>query len=117
MSQKKKRGPAGPKLRASRKFRAQPGVREREALRTRARYEAFAALARKYPAEFMALYAAELRHLGVDVPPTERPCPCGGIIYRKAPVGAWPRRCDDCGAAARQTHRPLPQSCSPESSG
>ena len=34
-----------------------------------ARYEAFAALARRHPAEYQALYEAELAHLRIEAPP------------------------------------------------
>jgi hypothetical protein len=109
VSAKRKRDRAGPKLLASRRFRdGNPGFRHRESLRMQARYEAYAALARKYPAEYVRLYEAELAHLGVGPPPMERPCPCGGTIRRKAPVGAWPKRCSECGGDARSAHRALP---------
>lgn len=108
MSGKRKRGRAGPKLMASRRFRdGNPEFRRRESLRMQARYEAYAALARKYPGEYMRLYEAELAHLGIEMPAMERPCPCGGTIRRKAPVGAWPKRCEDCAGEARRAHRPI----------
>jgi len=94
---KRRRGRAGPKLMASRRFRdGNPDFRHRESLRMQARYEAFMALARKHPAEYTALYEAELKHLGIGAPPMERPCACGGMIHRKAPVGAWPKKCEGC---------------------
>jgi hypothetical protein len=86
-----------PQIRAQRRFRAgSPEFRRRESLRMQARYEAFMALARRYPAEYQALYDAELEHLGITPPPMERPCPCGGTIRRKAPVGMWPKTCGEC---------------------
>jgi hypothetical protein len=104
----RKRGPAGPKLLASRRFRdGNPEFRRRESLRMQARYEAFMALARRHPAEYQALYDAELEHLGIGTVAMERPCACGGTIRRKAPVGAWPKCYDDCGARARAAHRPV----------
>lgn len=97
MPNARKRGPVSPKLAAKRRFRdGSPEFRKRESLRMQARYEAFMALARRHPAEYTALYEAELVHLGINTPPMERPCACGGTIRRKAPVGMWPRVCEDC---------------------
>jgi hypothetical protein len=102
-------GAVTPKIRAHRRFRENsPEYRRRESLRMQARYEAFMALARRHPAEYAALYEAELQHLGIATTEMERPCPaCPGVIRRKAPAGGWPRVCEDCGQAARARHRPL----------
>lgn len=83
----------------SRQFRrANPDYTERNRKRSQARGEALEALARKHVAEFAALYAAELEHLGIDAStvPMTRPCPCGGVITRKARTGRWPSSCDSC---------------------
>jgi hypothetical protein len=83
----------------SRQFRrTNPEYTERNRKRSQARGEALEALARKHVAEFAALYAAELAHLGIDgsTVAMTRACPCGGVITRKVPAGRWPERCDDC---------------------
>jgi hypothetical protein len=85
-----------PAQRANRRYKAKH--KEREYLRNQARQEALSALARKHPAEFVALYQAELVHLGIAPQSIgmQRPCSCGGTIVRKQPVGGWPSKCDDC---------------------
>jgi hypothetical protein len=75
-----------------------PDYRDRERRRASARNEALSALARKYPAEFAALYQAELEHAGLDRVQMSRPCDCGGVIERRSPAGRWPARCADCAA-------------------
>lgn len=73
-----------------------PGYDRRRHLRASARGEVLEILARRHPAEFAELYAAALRRRGVDPVAMERPCPCGGIIRRTAPIGRWPAKCGDC---------------------
>ncbi len=70
---------------------------ERKRLRSKARREALEKLARRFPAEFEALYRPELERAGlVGTVEVERPCPCGGVIRRKSPVGCWPAGCESC---------------------
>jgi hypothetical protein len=90
---------------AMRRYREDsPDYADRERKRKTARWEAFQALARKYPAEYMRLYEAELEYAGLE-PPMSRPCPCGGVIRRRAPSGRWPSSCGECRkqAAAGET--------------
>jgi hypothetical protein len=96
--------------------KANPGYAERERKRTTARWEALHALARRYPAEYMRLYEAELAHAGIDAgPPMERPCRCGGVIRRRSPYGRWPASCEDCRAKGRK--RPVPGEAGGEQRG
>lgn len=81
--------------------KASPEYAEREKRRTTARWEALGALARKHPAEFTALYEAELAYAGLDSgAATERPCPCGGTILRPSGYGRWPSSCEECAPPA-----------------
>lgn len=84
-----------------RRFRENnPGYGQREAARKTARSEALEALARRYPAEFTALYGAELAHAGLDAVPLERPCGCGGIVRRPNRHARWPQACETCREAS-----------------
>jgi hypothetical protein len=47
--------------------------RDRERKRATARNEALSTLARRHPGEFAALYAAELKHAGLEERPRGRP--------------------------------------------
>lgn len=91
--------PRTPAAQKMRRFRASPSGAEyvdRERRRNTARDTALAALARQHPAEFAALYEAELKRAGLADVAMERPCPCGGIIRRRYPQGRWPATCGDC---------------------
>lgn len=101
----RKPGTPTPALAANRRYKHRADVRERDNLRTQARWLALSALARKHPAEFTRLYLAELEYLGVAPPQMERPCACGGTIQRKAPTGMWPTVCATCGEAGRRGKR------------
>lgn len=86
--------------------KASPEYADRERKRTTARWEALHGLARRYPAEFAALYEAELAYAGLDSgPPMEKPCPCGGVIRRGSPYGRWPASCEGCAPPATLRRR------------
>jgi hypothetical protein len=101
------RGPLNAKQQAQRRYAAKPVSRDRERRRQQARYEALTALARRYPAEFMTLYAAELEHAGIAVPQMTRPCVCGRVIHRKSTSGAFPAVCEECRKRERLTNERL----------
>ena len=85
---------------------ANPDYVARDTARKTARSAAMRELARRHPAEFMALYEAELKAAEVDgLPSMKRPCACGGVIRRKAPTGQWPRKCGKCLAQERARQR------------
>lgn len=72
----------------------------------RARQAAFAALARKYPAEYQRFYEMEMAHQGEPVYlPVTRPCTgCEGMVVKVQAAGPWPKLCDTCDPRAAR-HR------------
>jgi hypothetical protein len=81
--------------------KANPEYAGREKKRVTARREALQALARKYPAEYTALYEAELAYAGLGAgAATEKPCACGGTILRPSGYGRWPGSCGGCAPPA-----------------
>jgi hypothetical protein len=68
------------------------------ARRTAAYRLACDAVAVLHPEEWLRFYNAALDASRAAGPPMDRPCACGGTVWRRHAKARWPLRCETCKA-------------------